>query len=81
MEGIPDHHEVIRSRGGLTGGLGATAHPPTRVPRPKAEDTARCSSREGERGVGVTQERDRGVRGSIVVDAVGRKRPRSGGRP
>jgi hypothetical protein len=51
-EGIPDHHGVFRSREAFTGGLGGTAHPPTRVPRSKAKGTARTGSfREGERGV------------------------------
>jgi len=66
-EGIPDHHEAFRSREALTAGLGAKAHPPTRVPRPKAEEhgdgAALSKAREAE---GETSERDRDVRGSIA---------------
>jgi len=61
-EGIPDHHGVFRSREAFTGGLGGTAHPPTRVPRSKAKGTARkCSSREGERGVRMDERVATGV--------------------
>jgi len=47
--------------------FGAKAHPPTRVPRPKAEGsvTMQPSRKRGRRRV-VTSERDRGVRGSIA---------------
>jgi len=82
MEGTLDHHEVLRSREALTGDLGSLSHPPTRVPRPKANGTAmkqplrRQGRREGER-----QSATGGVRGSIAVGAVGRKRPRSRQRP
>ena len=69
--------ETSRSREASTDGLGVPAHSPTRAPRPKAEGPVTGSPREGGGGVRVTRGRDRSVRGSIAVGAVGRKRPRS----
>jgi len=61
-EGIPDHHGLFRSREAFTGGLGGTAHPPTRVPRSKAKGTDRTgSSREGGRGVRMAERVATGV--------------------
>jgi len=65
MEGTPDRHEVFRSREASTSGLGARSHPPTRVPRPKANCTVkrqprrRSGRREGEResATGVSEAR------------------------
>jgi len=68
IEGILDHHGVFRSREAFTGGLGSLTHPPTRVPRPKAEGTARKKqlSRRWERREDGRSERDKGVRGSVA---------------
>jgi hypothetical protein len=52
IEGIPDHHEVFRSREALTGDLGVKPHFPTRARGQKAEVVATSSPREGEGGGG-----------------------------
>jgi hypothetical protein len=70
-EGTLGHHGLFRSREALTGDLGSLTHPPTRVPRPKAEDTARTqlSRRRERRGMdrqgatGVSEARSHRRRG------------------
>jgi hypothetical protein len=66
MEGIPDHHGAIRSRGALTSGLGGHRILATRANLPKGDTRRQRSSRETTRGARGRDGRDRGVRGSIA---------------
>jgi len=77
MEGILDHHEAFSFTRSAHGGLGVLSHPPTRDPKPKAEDAARtCSSCEGERGARVNEGSRQGCQRLDRINAVGTIRPR-----
>jgi hypothetical protein len=78
IEGIPDHHEAQTFTSRCQRWSRRSPHSPTRTNPSKRRTYGEAgSAREGERGERVNGARDRGVRGSVAISAVGRKRPRS----